>query len=124
MFYGEAEEAMTLYTSALPNSRIVSIQRYGKGEAGVEGSVTHATVSLNGREFMCIDSAVQHDFTFTPATSLIVTCESQAQIEALFEKLSKGGKIFMPLQAYPFARKFAWFADRFGVSWQLSWPNE
>src|SRR5262245_482111 len=76
MFYGKAEEAMKLYTSVLPNSKITSIKRYGKGQAGAEGSVMHATFTLNGREFMCIDSPT-HDFTFTPATSLFVTCNTE-----------------------------------------------
>jgi predicted 3-demethylubiquinone-9 3-methyltransferase (glyoxalase superfamily) len=122
MFYGKAEEAMTLYTAVIPNSKITSIERYGKGEAGAEGSVKYATFTLNGQEVMSIDSP-PHNFTFTPATSLFVTCKSEAEIDALFAKLSKDGKFFMPLQAYPFAKKFAWFTDRFGVSWQLNWPH-
>ena len=124
MFYGRAEEAMKLYTSVIKNSRIMSVRRYGKGEAGAEGSVMHATFTLDGREFTCIDSIAKHDFTFTPATSLFVTCQSEEEIDDLFVRLSRGGKVFMPLRAYPFAKKFAWFTDTFGVSWQLSWPQE
>jgi predicted 3-demethylubiquinone-9 3-methyltransferase (glyoxalase superfamily) len=123
MFYGKAEEAMTLYTSVIPNSKITSIKRYGKGEAGVEGTVMLATFTLGGQEIKCIDSP-PHDFTFTPATLLFVTCQDEAQIDKLFAKLSKDGKVYMPLQAYPFARKFAWFSDRFGVSWQLNCPKD
>lgn len=123
MFYGRAEEAMKLYTSVIPNSGIRSIRRYGKDEAGAEGSVMHAMFTLNGREFMCIDSIAVHDFTFTPATSLFVTCSSEAEIDGYFSALSRDGKVFMPLQEYPFAKKFAWFTDKFGVSWQLSWPR-
>jgi predicted 3-demethylubiquinone-9 3-methyltransferase (glyoxalase superfamily) len=124
MFYGKALEAMTLYTSVIPNSKITSIKRYGKGEAGAEGTVVHATFTLNGREFTCIDSPPVHAFTFTPATSLFVTCSNETQIADFYAKLSKGGKVFMPLQEYPFARKFVWFTDKFGVSWQLSWPRD
>jgi predicted 3-demethylubiquinone-9 3-methyltransferase (glyoxalase superfamily) len=123
MFYGKAEEAMTLYTSVLPNSKVTSIKRYGKGEAGAEGSVFHATFTLNGQGVMCIDSPAKHDFTFTPATSLFVDCASEAELDEIFAKLSKDGKVFMPLQAYPFAKKFAWITDKFGVSWQLSWQR-
>src|SRR5262249_19657936 len=107
----------------LPNSKITSIKRYGKGEAGAEGSVMHATFTLSGREFTCIDSP-PHDFTFTPATSLFVTCKTGTEVDDLFAMLSKDGKVFMPLQEYPFARRFVWFTDRFGVSWQLSWPKD
>ncbi|MEP0848423.1 MAG: VOC family protein [Phycisphaerae bacterium] len=123
MFYGDAEEAMTLYTSSIPNSKITSIKRYGKGESGAEGSVMHATISLNGQELACIDSIVKHDFTFTPATSLVVKCTSAAELDDLYKKLSNGGQVFMPLQEYPFAKRFVWFTDRFGVSWQLNWSG-
>ena len=123
MFEGKAEEAMTLYTSVLPNSKVTSIKRYGKGEAGAEGSVFHATFTLNGQGVMCIDSPAKHNFTFTPATSLFVDCASEAELDEIFAKLSKDGKVFMPLQAYPFAKKFAWITDKFGVSWQLSWQR-
>ena len=80
----------------------------------------HATFSLNGQEFMCIDSSVQHEFTFTPSMSLYVNCETEAEIERLFEKLSLGGQVLMELDRYPFSEKFAWLNDQFGVSWQLN----
>jgi len=54
--------------------------------------------------------------------SLFVMCESEREIDHLFSKLAEGGKVMMPLQAYPFSKKFAWLADQFGVSWQLSLP--
>jgi predicted 3-demethylubiquinone-9 3-methyltransferase (glyoxalase superfamily) len=69
---------------------------------------------------MCIDSYVRHAFTFTPAISLFVTCQSEAEIDQLFARLSEGGQILMPLDAYPFSEKFAWITDRYGVSWQLT----
>ncbi|MEJ2708731.1 MAG: VOC family protein [Anaerolineales bacterium] len=120
MFEGRAEEAMNYYTALFEQSEIVSITRYGPGQAGAEGSVQHAIFSLNGQEFMCIDSNVEHDFTFTPAISLYVNCETEAKIDELFEKLSHNGQILMPLDRYPFSEKFAWLADKFGVSWQLN----
>ena len=120
MFEGRAEEAMKYYTAIFDNSEIVHIQRYGPGEAGPEGSVVHATFTLGGQAFMCIDSAIKHQFTFTPAISLYVTCETEAEIEKVFGALSDGGGVLMPLDTYPFARKFAWVADKFGVTWQLS----
>lgn len=120
MFAGQAEEAMTLYTSLFKNSAIKSIQRYGPEGPGAEGSVVHATFSLDGQPFMAIDSNVAHDFTFTPAISLYVSCETEEEIDRLFERLCDGGSVLMPLAAYPFSPKFAWLADRFGVSWQLT----
>jgi predicted 3-demethylubiquinone-9 3-methyltransferase (glyoxalase superfamily) len=120
MFEGKAEEAMNLYTSLFEQSEIISIQRYGPGEAGAEGTVMHATFSLHGQEFMCIDSYVTHGFTFTPAMSLYVTCHTEAEIERVFATLSQDGAVLMPLGAYPFSQKFAWVNDRFGVSWQFT----
>jgi predicted 3-demethylubiquinone-9 3-methyltransferase (glyoxalase superfamily) len=120
MFSGQAEAAMTFYVSLFAGSDVLDIRRYGPNEAGAEGSVMHATFSLGGQQFMCIDSYVQHAFTFTPALSLYVTCSTEDEIDGLFTRLSEGGQIFMPLDAYPFSEKFAWIADRYGVSWQLT----
>jgi predicted 3-demethylubiquinone-9 3-methyltransferase (glyoxalase superfamily) len=120
MFHGEAEEAMTFYLSLFADSKMVDIRRYGPEGPGREGTVMRATVSLAGSEVMCIDSAVRHPFTFTPATSLFVACRSDEEITRLAAALGKGGKVFMPLDAYPFASKFTWLTDRFGVSWQLN----
>jgi predicted 3-demethylubiquinone-9 3-methyltransferase (glyoxalase superfamily) len=120
MFEGKAEEAMTLYRSLFKDSEILNITRYGKNEAGAEGTVQHATFTLNGQEFMCIDSNLKHGFTFTPSMSLYVRCNTEDEIDSLFAKLSEGGGVMMPLQEYPFSNKFGWLADRFGVSWQLS----
>ena len=120
MFAGRAEEAMKLYTSLFKQSEILNITGYGPNEAGAEGAVQHATFTLNGQEFMCIDSNVEHAFTFTPSISLYVRCESEEEIDRVFAALSDGGQIFMPLDQYPFSQKFGWLADRFGVSWQLS----
>ncbi|MCY9695642.1 VOC family protein [Paenibacillus alginolyticus] len=120
MFSGQAEEAMNLYTSLFDQSEILTIKRYGAGEAGAEGSVLRATFSLHGQVFMCIDSSMKHDFTFTPAISLYVTCESEEEIDRVYEKLSQDGTVLMPLGAYPFSEKFGWVGDRFGVTWQLT----
>ncbi len=120
MFTGQAEEALTLYTSLIPGSRIVDLRRYGKGEAGTEGTVMLAVFELGVTEYRAIDSNFDHGFTFTPATSMVVTCEDEAEVDRLFAALSEGGQVMMPLAAYPFARKFAWVGDKFGVSWQLS----
>ena len=120
MFTGQAEAAMNLYTSLFKQSEILNVTRYGPGEAGAEGTVQHATFTLNGQEFMCIDSSAVHAFTFTPSISLYVHCETEEEIDRVFAALSAGGQILMPLDQYPFSKKFGWLADRFGVSWQLS----
>ena len=75
---------------------------------------------LDGQRLRLFDSPVPHAFTFTPSISLFVDCASEAEIDRLFASLSEGGQVMMELAEYPFARKFAWTADRFGVSWQLS----
>ncbi|MGG0727893.1 VOC family protein [Bacillus paramycoides] len=120
MFEGNAEEAMNFYTSLFDQSEIVSISRYDANGPGKEGTVIHATFTLNGQEFMCIDSFVKHDFTFTPAMSLYVTCETEEEIETVFNKLAQDGAILMPLGSYPFSKKFGWLNDKYGVSWQLT----
>ncbi|MGS0530764.1 VOC family protein [Bacillus mycoides] len=120
MFEGKAEEAMNFYTSLFNQSEIVSISRYDENGPGKEGTVIHATFTLNGQEFMCIDSYVKHDFTFTPAMSLYVTCDTEEEIETVFNKLAQDGKVLMPIGSYPFSKKFGWLNDKYGVSWQLT----
>lgn len=120
MFIGQAEAAMQLYTSLFKHSEILHITRYGANEAGAAGTVQHATFTLNGQEFMCIDSNIQHGFTFTPSMSLYVRCETEVEIDRVFATLSQDGQVLMPLDRYPFSPKFGWLSDRFGVSWQLS----
>jgi len=123
MFEGKAEEAMNFYVGLFEGAAVTNIRRYGPGEPGKEGTVMVASFTLKRQNFMCIDSPSKHAFTFTLATSIFVDCDSEAEVDALFGKLSEGGQVFMPLGAYPFSRKFAWVADRFGVSWQISLPN-
>lgn len=121
---GTAEEAMTFYVSLFDHSEVLSVERYGPNEPGAEGSVKFASFSLNGQRFVCSDTNYPHDWTFTPALSLLVSCQSDAEIEGLCARLGEEGQVFMPLGAYPFARKFAWVADRYGVSWQLMFGQQ
>ena len=120
MFDDKAEEDMQYYVSVFDQAEIVSIHRYGANEAGAEGTVVHATFALGGQVFMCMDSNVKQDFTFTPSISLYVACATEEEIDQLFKQLSQDGKVFMSLAAYPFSDKFAWVADKYGVSWQLN----
>lgn len=121
MFEGRAEEAMQAYVSLIPGSEILDVQRYGPGGPGKEGTVVRARFSIAGQVVQCIDSFVPHAFTFTPAFSFFVECESEAQLESLWAALSEGGHALMPLDNYGFSRRFGWCNDRFGVSWQLNW---
>ncbi len=120
MFEGRAEEAMTFYTSLFDDGEILRIERYGPEGPGPEGSVVQATFSLAGQTFMAIDSWVSHEFTFTPAISLYVHCESVEEIDRLYGALSEDGAVMMELGEYPFSERFGWVADRFGVTWQLT----
>ena len=123
MFTGQAEEAMQFYTSLFTNSEITGISRYGADSEGTEGTVRHATFTLDGQDFICSDSSIRHDFTFTPSISLFVRCESEEEIEKVFTALSLDGKVLMPLDRYPFSPRFGWVSDKFGVSWQLNLEN-
>ena len=124
MFEGRCEEAMNFYVSLFADSAVASILCYGPGEMGPEGSVKLASFVIQGQQFMCSDSPIKHDFTFTPAMSLFADCASEGEIDQLFTKLSDGGQVLMPLDKYPFSRKFAWVSDRFGVAWQLNLVSE
>lgn len=66
MFQGTAKEAMNYYTSVFDQSEIIHIMHYGRSQAGKEGTVMHATFSIKGQEFMCIDNSNGHDIPFSP----------------------------------------------------------
>jgi predicted 3-demethylubiquinone-9 3-methyltransferase (glyoxalase superfamily) len=114
MFSGKAEEAMNFYTSIFDGSEInrVFYQEDGK--------VLHAIFTLKGQQFMCIDNPNGDHHAFTPAMSLFVTCDTEEEIDGVFEKLSQDGKVLMPLAPSPFCKKFGWVQDKYGVSWQLN----
>lgn len=124
MFTGRAEEAIEFYTGLFGESAVGFIQRYGpEYPQGPEGQVVHAEFTLAGRAFMAMDNAADQPFDFTPAISLFVTCSDRAEIDRLAAALSEGGSFLMPLDEYPFAARYAWVQDRFGVSWQLNLPR-
>ncbi|MCA1054162.1 VOC family protein [Rossellomorea aquimaris] len=118
-----AEEAMNFYTSLIEDSSVTNIVRYGANEHGDEGTVMQATFTLKGQEIMCIDSNIKHEFSFTPSFSLFVTCDTEEELDHLYQELSEGGQALMPLGDYGFSKKFGWVNDRFGVSWQLNLPH-
>ncbi|MBV9359491.1 MAG: VOC family protein [Chloroflexi bacterium] len=120
MFEGNADEAMKLYVSAIPDSAILHVERYDAATPEAQGKVVRGVFSLAGQTVLCTDSPIEHDFTFTPASSLFVTCDSAQQLDDLAALLSADGKVLMPPDDYGFSPRFTWIADRFGVSWQLS----
>jgi predicted 3-demethylubiquinone-9 3-methyltransferase (glyoxalase superfamily) len=119
MFSGQAEEAMAFYTTLFGESSIEFIERYGSDYPGPEGQVVHARFRLGGQLFMAMDSHIEQPFTFTPSLSFFVTCVDEPEIDRLAAALSEAGTVLMELGRYPFATKYAWVQDRFGVSWQL-----
>ena len=123
MFAGEAQTAMDLYVSLLPDSRIVRADRYAAHDVGRAGTIKTAVFMLCGREFMCCDSPIQHAFSFTPANSIFVECENAGQMDHAFGVLADGGHVLMPLNNYGFSQRFGWLSDRFGVSWQINLPG-
>ncbi|TMD61345.1 MAG: VOC family protein [Chloroflexi bacterium] len=118
--FGKAEEAIHFYVSLFKNSRIITIARYGAGEQGPEGAISHAVFTLNGQEYMAMESNLEHQFTFTPAVSIFVNCEAEEEIDTLFQKLSDSGSVLMELNKYPFSEKYGWVTDKYGLSWQLN----
>lgn len=120
MFEGRAEEAMKFYVALFPGSEIHSINRYGSGQAGPEGTIERASFTVAGQSVICTDSPIEHAFSFTPSFSFFVECETEDELDSAFNQLSDNGDILMPPDDYGFSRKFTWVNDRFGVSWQLN----
>ena len=117
---GQAQAALDLYFATFPDSRMVRVERYARGEGGSAGTIKVAVFTLCGRELMCSDSPVKHGFTFTPSSSTFVDFDSIAELERVFGILAEGGHVLMPLGDYGFSKRFGWLNDRFGVSWQLN----
>jgi predicted 3-demethylubiquinone-9 3-methyltransferase (glyoxalase superfamily) len=106
-FDNQAEEAVNFYLSVFKNSKLGSVARYGEGGPGPEGSVMTMAFELNGQAFTALNGGPQ--FKFTEAISFVVNCETQAEVDSLWAKLSAGGQ---PGQC-------GWLKDKFGLSWQI-----
>lgn len=106
-FDGHVEEAIEFYTSILPDSHIKSVSRYGEAGQGNKGDIMVADIVLAGQEFTIINGGP--GFPHSPAMSLLVNCNDQAEVDELWEKLSEGGE----------KSQCGWLTDRFGVSWQI-----
>lgn len=108
---GRAEEAITLYTSVFPDSKVGQILRYAPGEEpDKEGTIKYADFALSGEKFAAMDSARDHDFGFNEAISLMVVCDTQDEIDYYWQALS----------AVPEAEQCGWLKDKFGLSWQIT----
>ncbi|MDB4964907.1 MAG: hypothetical protein JWN44_596 [Myxococcales bacterium] len=106
-FDGNAEAAMNHYVSIFKNSKVLSVNRYGKGAPQPEGTVMVAKFQLEGQEFMALNGGPM--FKLTEAISLYVNCETQLEVDDLWERLSAGGE----------KGRCGWLKDKFGLSWQI-----
>lgn len=106
-FNNNAEEAANFYTSIFKNSKIGDISRCGDVGPGPKGTVLSITFELEGQKFMALNGGPH--FSFTPAISLFVNCETQQEVDEFWEKLSEGGQ----------KEKCGWLRDKFGLSWQI-----
>jgi predicted 3-demethylubiquinone-9 3-methyltransferase (glyoxalase superfamily) len=110
---GKTEEAINFYVSVFHNAKVGDILRYDRGEEpDVEGTIKHASFTLEGQEFAGMDSAREHNFTFNEAISLMVHCETQDEIDYYWERLSVDPK----------AEQCGWLKDKYNLSWQVV-PN-
>lgn len=106
---GKAEEAMNYYISLFRNSEIKTLSRYSADGKGKEGTVEFALFSLEREDFIAMDSDADHGFSFTPAVSFFVYCETQKEIDFFWNRLTDGGKEV----------ECGWLEDKFGISWQI-----
>lgn len=107
---GKAEEAITFYTSVFHDSSVGPIARYGEADApNTPGTIMHAAFTLENQTFAAMDSALEHDFSFNEAVSLIVNCQTQEEIDYYWDKLT----------AVPESEQCGWLKDKYGVSWQI-----
>ena len=109
-FDGKAEEAANFYVSIFKNSKIENIARYGDAGPGPKGTVMVVGFQIEGQKFTALNGGPV--YTFSPAISFYVNCETQAEVDELWDKLSEGGKEI----------QCGWLTDRYGVSWQII-PN-
>ena len=106
-FDDQGDQAARFYTSIFKNSRIDTVSHYGEGGPRPKGSVLTVKFRLDGQEFLALNGGPQ--FKFTEAVSFIVSCETQEDVDRLWEKLSEGGAQV----------QCGWLKDRYGLSWQI-----
>jgi predicted 3-demethylubiquinone-9 3-methyltransferase (glyoxalase superfamily) len=106
-FDNQAEEAAKFYVSVFKNAKINGVSRYGEASPGPAGTVMVAQFQIEGQEFLALNGGPT--FTITPAISFVVNCETQAEVDEFWDKLSAGGT----------TQQCGWLTDKFGVSWQI-----
>ena len=106
-FDGKAEEAANFYVSIFKNSKIGKVRRYGEAGPGPKGTAMSVEFELDGEQFIALNGGPQ--FTFSPAISFFVNCETQEEVDELWEQLSAGGQ----------KNRCGWLQDKFGLSWQI-----
>lgn len=106
-FDHQAEEAAGFYTSIFKNSRIEAVTRYGEAGPGPNGSAMTVAFELDGQKFAALNGGPQ--FKFTEAISFVVNCDTQAEVDEFWEKLSEGGQEV----------QCGWLKDKYGLSWQI-----
>jgi len=117
-FNTEAKEASALYTSLFPNSKINNVRQISDTPSG---DCDIVTFQLSGLEFMAISAGPY--FTFNPSISLFAVFDNEQEIKKVWDRLIEGGKALMPYDTYPWAKKYGWLQDKYGLSWQLSWSE-
>jgi len=121
-FDSEAEEATTFYASLFADCRIGKVTRYGEDALKITGkqagSVMTIEFQLAGYKFTALNGGPQ--FTFTPAISFFVMCQTEAEVDTLWQKLSKNGGALMELGKYDWSEKYGWVQDRYGLTWQIA----
>ena len=113
-FDKEAKDAAQLYASTIPNSTITSLKTLHNTPSG---DCDLVSFELAGEPFMAISAGPL--FKFNPSISFHIKCKTKDEVDAIFSKLSEGGKILMPLGSYPFSERYGWLEDRYGLSWQV-----
>jgi len=120
-FDKQAQEAMSFYTSTFRNAEITLLKKWEEGAPFPPGTIQFGSFVLEGLQFHAIDAGPQ--FQFNPSVSFMVDCDTEDEVDRLWQKLSEGGQPLMPLDKYPFSEKYGWVADKYGVSWQLILGN-
>ena len=118
-FNKEAKEAAELYTSLVPGSKITKVQTLHDTPSG---DCDIVSFELSGQPFMAISAGPL--FKFNPSISFHLRCETKDEVDAIFAKLSAGGKVLMPLGTYPFSERYAWLEDKYGLFWQVIFPRD
>jgi predicted 3-demethylubiquinone-9 3-methyltransferase (glyoxalase superfamily) len=118
-FDKEAKEAAELYASVIPNSKIKNVKTLHNTPSG---DCDIVSFELSGQPFMAISAGPL--FKFNPSVSFHIKCKTKDEVDAIFERLSTGGRVLMPVGTYPFSERYGWLEDKYGLSWQVIFMGE